>query len=111
MLELSRITRRAIAARMRYQRIRSHELDLIKSILEDKTEMSRKHINSVDLQIGTLRNMLHDGGVAVIGNKGCRSDRSNHDKAWCESGSDSSDSLIDDSRSACESGCASESEE
>ncbi|KAG2739785.1 hypothetical protein P692DRAFT_20881481 [Suillus brevipes Sb2] len=109
MLELSRITRRAIAARMRYQRIRSHELDLIKSILEDETEVSRKHMNSIDLQIGSLRNMLHDGGTTVIGSKGCRGDRSDYGQAWWES-SDSSDSSIDDSRSADES-CASEPEE
>lgn len=81
MLELSRITRRAIAARMRYQRIRSHKLDLIKSILEDETEMSQKHMNCIDLQIGSLRNMLQDGGVTVIGNKGCRSDRSDYGQA------------------------------
>ncbi|KAG1853883.1 hypothetical protein DFJ58DRAFT_728010 [Suillus subalutaceus] len=69
MLELSRITRRAIAARMRYQHIHSHELDLIKSTLEDETQVSQKHMNSIDLQFGSLRNMLHDGGVTVIGNK------------------------------------------
>ncbi|KAG1798819.1 uncharacterized protein HD556DRAFT_1305694 [Suillus plorans] len=81
MLELSRITRRAIATRMRYQCIRSHELDLIKSILEDETEMSQKHMNCIDLQIGSLRNMLHDGGMTVIGNKGCRFDRSDYGQA------------------------------
>ncbi|KAG1721039.1 hypothetical protein EDB19DRAFT_1835713 [Suillus lakei] len=69
MLELSRVTHRAIAARMQYQRIHSHELDLIKSILEEETTTSQKHMNSIDLQIGSLGNILHDGGV-VIGTKG-----------------------------------------
>ncbi|KAG1853533.1 hypothetical protein C8R48DRAFT_675806 [Suillus tomentosus] len=70
MLELSRITRRALAARVRYQRLRAHELDLIKSILEEETELSQKQIHSIDLQIGSIRNMLQDGGVTSIGNKG-----------------------------------------
>ncbi|KAG1876070.1 hypothetical protein C8R48DRAFT_768911 [Suillus tomentosus] len=111
MLELSRVTRRAISARMRYQRIRSHELDLMKSILEDETTLSQQDIHSLDLQIGSLRHMLHAGGVTVIGHKGCKLDPNDHDQAWCESSDDNDDSSIcgsDGSRSACESGCASD---
>ncbi|KAG1741653.1 hypothetical protein EDB19DRAFT_1828007 [Suillus lakei] len=50
MLELSRITRRTIAARMRYQRLRSHELELIKSITDDELEQSKTQLNAVDQQ-------------------------------------------------------------
>ncbi|KAG1774777.1 hypothetical protein EV702DRAFT_1047329 [Suillus placidus] len=105
MLELSRITRQAIAARMRYQRIHSHELDLMKSILKDETILSQQDIHSLDLQIGSLRHMLHAGGVTVIGNKGCKLDPDNHEQAWCESSDD--DSLVfasDGSHSVCGSG-------
>jgi hypothetical protein len=109
MLELSRITRRAIAARMRYQRIRSHELDLMKSILEDETILSQQDIHSLDLQIGSLRHMLHAGGVTAIGNKGCKLDPDNHDRAWCESSDDDSSIFESDgSHSVCGSGCASD---
>ncbi|KAG2048806.1 hypothetical protein BDR06DRAFT_1012727 [Suillus hirtellus] len=54
MLELSRITRWALAARVRYQRLCAHELDLIKSILEEETELSQKQIHGIDLQIGSI---------------------------------------------------------
>lgn len=110
MLELSRVTRRAISARMRYQRIRSHELDLMKSILEDETTLSQQDIHSLDLQIGSLRHMLHAGGVTVIGHKGCKLDPNDHGQAWCESSDDDDSSIFgsDGSRSACESGCASD---
>ncbi|KAG1892022.1 hypothetical protein F4604DRAFT_1672137 [Suillus subluteus] len=70
MLKLSRITCRAIAARMHYQRLRSRELDLIKSILDDETELSQVQLKGMDLQIGAIRNVLQDGGVMAIGNKG-----------------------------------------
>ncbi|KAG1842701.1 hypothetical protein C8R48DRAFT_678949 [Suillus tomentosus] len=65
MLELSRMTHRAIAARIRYQRLRSRELDLIKSILEDETEVSQSQLKGIDLQIGSIRNLLQDQGVTV----------------------------------------------
>ncbi|KAG1820655.1 hypothetical protein EV424DRAFT_1347156 [Suillus variegatus] len=74
MLELSRITRRAIAARLRYQRLRSRELDLIKSILDDETELCQTQLSGVDVQIGSIRNMLQDAGVAQIGSTGSRFD-------------------------------------
>ncbi|KAG1804197.1 hypothetical protein EV424DRAFT_1351376, partial [Suillus variegatus] len=51
MLELSRITRRAIAARMWYQHLRSRELDLIKSILEDEQDLAQTQIKGIDVQI------------------------------------------------------------
>ncbi|KAG1790667.1 uncharacterized protein HD556DRAFT_1310451 [Suillus plorans] len=54
MLELSRITRRAIAARLRYQCLRSRELDLIKSILDDETELCQTQLSGVDVQIGSI---------------------------------------------------------
>ncbi|KAG1902398.1 uncharacterized protein F5891DRAFT_978713 [Suillus fuscotomentosus] len=91
MLELSRVTCRAISARMQYQCIHSHELDLMKSILEDETTQSQQDIHSLDLQIGSLRHMLHAGRVTVIGigHKGCKLDPNDHDQACrsaCESG-------------------------
>jgi hypothetical protein len=96
MLELSRITRRTIAARMRYQRLRSHELDLMKSILQDETELSQKQLIDVDLQIGAIRNVIQDGGVTEIGDKGSRFDPSDREALWCESStSDAEDELID----------------
>jgi hypothetical protein len=72
MLELSRISRRALAARMEYQRLRTEELGLITSILRDELEESRSCLIKADLQIGSLRNNLYDAGVSVIGNKGRR---------------------------------------
>jgi hypothetical protein len=70
MLELSRISRRVFAAQKKYQRLRTEELRLITSIMEDEAEESKARLNGVDLQIGTLRNDLFDAGVAPIGNKG-----------------------------------------
>ncbi|KAG1894088.1 uncharacterized protein F5891DRAFT_1195649 [Suillus fuscotomentosus] len=90
MLELSRITRRAIATRMRYQRLCSRELDLIKSILEDEQDLAQTQMKGFDVQIGSLRNILQDAGVMAIGNKGCRSEPSDIGP-WCESSSDESD--------------------
>ncbi|KAG2049937.1 hypothetical protein BDR06DRAFT_1011707 [Suillus hirtellus] len=90
MLELSWITCQALAARVRYQCLRAHELDLIKSILKEETELSQKQIHSIDLQIGSIRNMLQDGGVTSIGNKGCKFDPSNHGP-WCESSASDDD--------------------
>ncbi|KAG2133211.1 uncharacterized protein EDB93DRAFT_1254982 [Suillus bovinus] len=90
MLELSRITRRAIATRMRYRRLRSRELDLIKSILEDEQDLAQTQMKGIDVQIGSLCNILQDAGVTVIGNKGCRFEPSDIGP-WCESSSDESD--------------------
>ncbi|KAG2030494.1 hypothetical protein BDR03DRAFT_987041 [Suillus americanus] len=84
MLELSRITHWALAARVCYQCLHAHKLDLIKSILEEETELSQKQINGIDLQIGSIRNMLQDGGVRSVGNKGCKFDPSDR-RSWCES--------------------------
>ncbi|KAG1845033.1 hypothetical protein C8R48DRAFT_678255 [Suillus tomentosus] len=70
MLELSRISRRAFAAKMEYQRLRTEELELMTSLLKDEMEESQGHLTKTDLQIGSLRNDLHDAGVAVIGSKG-----------------------------------------
>ncbi|KAG1770111.1 hypothetical protein EDD22DRAFT_948717 [Suillus occidentalis] len=96
MLELSCITRRAFSARIRYQRLRSHELDLIKSLLKDEKELVQTHIRGIDLQIGALRNSLEDAGVMEVGNKGCRFDPSEH-VDWCESDSSKDGSILCDS--------------
>ncbi|KAG1844116.1 hypothetical protein C8R48DRAFT_780412 [Suillus tomentosus] len=93
MLELSRITRRAFSARIRYQRLREHELDLIKSLLNDEKELVQTHMQKIDLQIGSLRNTLEDAGVTEIGNKGCRFDPSDH-VDWCESDSSKDGSIL-----------------
>ncbi|KAG2117455.1 hypothetical protein DEU56DRAFT_761385 [Suillus clintonianus] len=69
-LELSRITRRAIAARMRYQRLRCRELDLIRAILEGEEDLSQTEMKGIDAQIGAICNILEDAGVTAIGNKG-----------------------------------------
>ncbi|KIK36571.1 hypothetical protein CY34DRAFT_16301 [Suillus luteus UH-Slu-Lm8-n1] len=96
MLELSRITHRAFSARIRYQRLRSHKLDLIKSLLNDEQELVQTHIRGIDLQIGALRNTLEDAGVMEVGNKGCRFDPSDH-VDWCESDSSKDGSILCDS--------------
>ncbi|KAG1866443.1 hypothetical protein C8R48DRAFT_672179 [Suillus tomentosus] len=70
MLELSRISRRAFAAKMEYQRLRAEELELMASLLKDEMEEVHGHLTKTDLQIGSLRNDLHDAGVAVIGSRG-----------------------------------------
>ncbi|KAG2062959.1 hypothetical protein BDR04DRAFT_1123586 [Suillus decipiens] len=72
MLELSRVTRQAITARMQYQRIRYHELDLIKSILHDENELAQTQLIAVDTQISSLQNALKDGEVPIekTGSKG-----------------------------------------
>lgn len=70
MLELSRISRQTFAAKMEYQRLRAEELELITSLMKDEMEESQAHVTKADLQIGSLRNSLHDAGVAVIGDKG-----------------------------------------
>lgn len=88
MLKLSRMTRRAIAARIRYQRLRCRELDLIKSILEDETEVSQSQLKGIDLQIGSICNTLQDQGMTV-GGQGCRFDPSDIGP-WVESSSDDS---------------------
>ncbi|KAG2359052.1 hypothetical protein BDR07DRAFT_1488711 [Suillus spraguei] len=85
MLELSRVTRQAITARLQYQRIRYHELDLIKSILHDENELAQTQLIAIDTQISSLQNTLEDGGVPIekTGSKGpgcmCR-----NSWAWCE---------------------------
>ncbi|KAG1890009.1 hypothetical protein F4604DRAFT_1914549 [Suillus subluteus] len=68
-LELSRVTRRVIAAKARLQRLRSLELELIKSINDDELEITKQELTATDLQIGYLRNELDDAGV-VIGDRG-----------------------------------------
>ncbi|KAG1721837.1 hypothetical protein EDB19DRAFT_1835272 [Suillus lakei] len=84
MLELSRVTRRVVTARMRYQRLRIHELDLIKSILDDENEQTGTQLKTIDSQIGALRNMLDEGGVTEIGDKGRRKFDPSvlHDEPW-----------------------------
>ncbi|KAG1791084.1 uncharacterized protein HD556DRAFT_1486976 [Suillus plorans] len=79
MLELSRVTRRVIATRLRYQRLRAHELDLMKSIHDDETELTTTELKTIDLQIGTIRNMLREGGVVAIGNMGYGFDPGDHE--------------------------------
>ncbi|KAG1898260.1 uncharacterized protein F5891DRAFT_981917 [Suillus fuscotomentosus] len=54
MLELSWVTRRVIAAKVRYQRLHSIELELIKSINDDELKITRKELTATDLQIGSL---------------------------------------------------------
>ena len=98
MLELSRISRRTFAAQMEYQRLRTEELQLIASIMEDEAEEAKARLNRVDLQIGTLRNDLFDAGVAVIGKAGLGTDHKEAED-------------ISDSYSSCNDGSAySESE-
>ncbi|KAG2125115.1 hypothetical protein DEU56DRAFT_759443 [Suillus clintonianus] len=103
MLELSRITRRAIAARIRYQRLRSRELDLIKGILVDETELCQTQLTGVDTQIGSIRNMLGVGGAAAIWSAGAKFDPDDAAGSWCESSSDESNAIAAASRgsSAC----------
>ncbi|KAG1843633.1 hypothetical protein C8R48DRAFT_780613 [Suillus tomentosus] len=76
MLELSYVTRRAFAARIRYGRLRSHELDLMKSIVEYENEQSKIQINAIDLQINSLKDTLRDGGVDME-SKECRLSKDN----------------------------------
>ncbi|KAG1880041.1 hypothetical protein F4604DRAFT_1922730 [Suillus subluteus] len=65
MLELSRITRRAFAARIRFQRLRSHELELMKSLVDDEIEQVKTQINAIDLQIGSIEGMIREGEVDI----------------------------------------------
>lgn len=107
MLELSRITRRVITARMRYQRLRNHELELMRSIIDDENEHAGTQLKEIDLQIGALRNMLDEGGVTGIGDKGCRFDPSVfHDDSepWRESSSSDVGSILFVYGSASDSG-------
>ncbi|KAG1837686.1 hypothetical protein C8R48DRAFT_782624 [Suillus tomentosus] len=60
MLELSRITRQAIA-----------------SILEDETKLCQTQLSGVDMQIGSIRNMLEAQGVMATGNTDSRFDPGN----------------------------------
>jgi hypothetical protein len=92
MLELSRVTRRAIATRLRYQRLRAHELDLMKSIHEDETELTQTELKTVDLQIGSIRNMLREGGVVPIADKGYGFGPGDRDP-WRPSGSSDNESV------------------
>ncbi|KAG2347331.1 hypothetical protein BDR05DRAFT_996467 [Suillus weaverae] len=57
-------------AKMEYQCLCAEELELITSLMKDEMEESQVHVIRADLQIGSLRNSLHDAGVAVIGDKG-----------------------------------------
>ncbi|KAG1897046.1 uncharacterized protein F5891DRAFT_1192470 [Suillus fuscotomentosus] len=95
MLELSRITRRALATRLRYQRIRAHELQLIMSIHEDETELTQTELKDIDLQIGSIRNMLRDGGMVTIGDRGHEFDPGDDDdrKPWRASRSSDNESV------------------
>jgi hypothetical protein len=87
MLKLSRITRCALAARLCYQRLRSRELDIMKSILEDEIEMCQSQLSGVDLQIGSLQNTLEVEGVtAMMGGTYSRLDPDNI-RSLCESSS------------------------
>ncbi|KAG2156323.1 hypothetical protein DEU56DRAFT_750864 [Suillus clintonianus] len=88
MLELSRVTRRAIATRLRYQRLRAHELDLMKSIHEDETELTQTELKTVDHQIGSIRNMLREGGVVAIGDDGHGFDPGDHEPRRASGSSD-----------------------
>ncbi|KAG1871294.1 hypothetical protein DFJ58DRAFT_910907 [Suillus subalutaceus] len=47
-LELSRVTRRVIAAKARLQRLRSLELELIKSINDDELEITKQELTATD---------------------------------------------------------------
>ncbi|KAG2116415.1 uncharacterized protein F5147DRAFT_672605, partial [Suillus discolor] len=76
MLELSYVTRRAFAARIRYARLRSHELELMKSIVEYENEQSKIQINAIDLQISSLKDTLRDAGVDME-SKECRLSKDN----------------------------------
>ncbi|KAG2052213.1 hypothetical protein BDR06DRAFT_997738 [Suillus hirtellus] len=76
MLELSYVTRRAFAARIRYGRLRSHELDLMRSIVEYENEQSKIQINAIDLQINSLKDTLRDAGVDME-SKECRLSKDN----------------------------------
>lgn len=76
MLELSYVTRRAFAARIRYARLRSHELELMKSIVEYENEQSKIQINAIDLQINSLKDTLRDAGVDME-SKECRLSKDN----------------------------------
>ncbi|KAG2343420.1 hypothetical protein BDR05DRAFT_1059641 [Suillus weaverae] len=64
-LKFSHITRRAFAARIRYKRLRSHELELMKSIIDDEIQRSKTQMNAIDLQIGATEGMLRYAGVDI----------------------------------------------
>jgi hypothetical protein len=95
MLELSRVTRRALATRLRYQRIRAQELELMKSIHEDETELTQTELKDVDLQIRSIQTMLCDGGLVAIGSRGYEfdpGDDGDH-KSWRASHSSDNESV------------------
>ncbi|KAG1816035.1 uncharacterized protein BJ212DRAFT_1299884 [Suillus subaureus] len=110
MLELSCITCWSITARMWYQCLCSHELDLMKSILGDEQDLAQAHLKVVDVQIGSIHNTLQDAGVGVIGKNGCRFDPGDNGP-WCESSSNDLDSdkprqAPSQAESHCDSGSA-----
>ncbi|KAG1781195.1 hypothetical protein EV702DRAFT_1042326 [Suillus placidus] len=76
MLEFSRMTRRAFAARIRYQRLRSHELELMKSIVDNEIQRSKTQMVAIDLQIGSTEGMLRDAGVDIE-SKECKLSKDN----------------------------------
>lgn len=82
MLELSRITRRAFAARIRFQHLRSHELELMKSLVDDEIEQVKTQINAIDTQISSR--MVCEGEVDIE-SKWCGS---SEDNIWMFSGDD-----------------------
>lgn len=105
MLELSRISRRTFAAQMEYQRLRTEELRLIASIMEDEAEEAKARLNRADLQIGTLRNDLFDAGVAVIGKEGSDHKEAAFGRVFPRSSHHEAEG-ISDSYSSCDDGSA-----
>ncbi|OAX37152.1 hypothetical protein K503DRAFT_251407 [Rhizopogon vinicolor AM-OR11-026] len=68
-LELSWVGRRTIIAKMNYQRLRTEELQLTISIMEDEAEELQVRLNRMGFQIGSIRNDLFGAGVTAIGYK------------------------------------------
>jgi hypothetical protein len=69
MLQFSQISHCAISARMQYQQVCIHKLDMIKSILNDENELAQKQMKIIESQMAHLHNALEADGVAGIGNR------------------------------------------
>ena len=65
-LELARVSREVYIAKMRYQRLRMRELEMMKAVMGDELEETQGYLNQMDGQVGEIHEDLF-GGLAESG--------------------------------------------
>ena len=69
-LDLTRMTREVYAAKMQYQHLRMQELELMKLVMGNELEETKRYLDEMECQVGQVHQDLLDSGAISGSNAG-----------------------------------------